>query len=116
MKLNFLILALAATLGFSLACPAHAATTTTAPVMTAPAVKKTPYKGTITAIDASSVSVKTATASLTLAIAPTTKYKGGKSAADFKVGDTVSGSYTTDDAGKTTAYSLHKKVAKAPKA
>jgi len=50
---------------------------------------------------------------LTLSIAPTTKFLKDKkpaTLADFAVGDKVTGSYTTDATGKTTAYSLHKKT------
>jgi Cu/Ag efflux protein CusF len=114
MKLNFLILALVAAFGLSLACPAHAATTNTAPVMTAPAVKKTPYKGTLTAVDTatSTITVKGAKDTLMMTVTPTTKFKGGASLADFKVGDNVTGSYVKDETGKMTASSLHKKVAK----
>ncbi len=59
------------------------AQTTNAPATTAPATKavKTPYKGSITAIDASSVTVASKDKTLTLAITPETKYKVGKASA-----------------------------------
>ncbi len=82
--------------------------------MTAPAAstKPVPYKGTITAITATSVTVQAAKGPITLAITADTKFRGGKSAADFAVGDKVTGSYTTDATGALTAHSLHKKKAK----
>ena len=127
MKITLLTPALVAIVGLALAgatVTAQAATSTntttaTAPTKTAKA-KTTEYSGAITAIDASSVTV-TGKKVLTLAIASTTSFKkDGKTAtlADFAVGDKVTGSYTTDATGATTAYSLHKKTVKAaaPKA
>jgi hypothetical protein len=77
---------------------------------------KTPYTGSITAIDATSLTVASTKRTLTLAISPTTKFatKEGKkltaaTEADFAVGDMVTGSYTTDATGAMTAYSVHKK-------
>jgi hypothetical protein len=132
MKNTLITSALVAILGFALAgvpvtaqaqTPAPATTTAspdataTAPVKAKKAKKTAPvaYKGSITAIDASSVTVAGTSKTLTLAIAPTTKYlKDKKTAtlADFAVGDAVTGSYTTDATGAMTAYSLHKKSAK----
>lgn len=112
MKLTLIVAALAAILGFA-GVPAQAQATAPAPaVATKSRETKTPYKGTITAITATSVSLQGAKGAMTLAITPTTKYKGGKSATDFAVGDVVTGSYTTDASGAMTAYSLHKKKAK----
>ncbi len=94
----------------------QAQTTTTAPAATAPAPApatkstKTPYKGTVKSIDAASLVVTTAKGDLTLAIAPTTKVKVNKKAAkvtDITVGEKVTGSYTKDDTGAMTAYSIH---------
>ena len=89
----------------------------TAPA-TAPATKKTPYKGSITAIDASSVTVQ-GKAPLTLAITADTKCQFGTSkkntpatAADFAVGDKVTGSYLKNADGTLTAETLRKKQAK----
>ena len=124
MKLPLLSTALAAVLGLALCGTAVNAQTTNAPAATtmapAPAapsskVTKTPYKGTITAIDAtgSSVTVQGAKDTLTLKITSSTKYKGGAALTDFAVGDKVTGSYTKGDDGTLTAASLHKKKAPA---
>jgi hypothetical protein len=120
MKLTLLSSALAAVL--VLACtpvqaqtPAPVATSTpgmaasTTPAMS---MKPVPYKGTITAMTATAVTVQGAKAVMTLAITPDTKYRGGKAVTDFAVGDKVTGSYTKDASGAMTAYSLHKKKAK----
>ena len=130
MKNTLLISALVAILGFAFAgAPLSAQTTaTTTTASTAPAKKakaksdKTPYKGDITAIDATSVTVANKSTTLTLAIAATTKFEKDKKAAtiaDFAVGDAVTGSYTKDATGAMTAASLHKKTltaaAKTPK-
>jgi len=115
MKSSLLKLALVAA---ALCAPVavQAQTTTTAPAATAPvpapATKstKTPYKGTVKSIDAASLVVTTAKGDLTLAIAPTTKVKVNKKAAkvtDITVGEKVTGSYTKDDTGAMTAYSIH---------
>jgi len=91
------------------------AQTTNATSSTAPApakAKKTPYKGTITAIDASSVTIASKEKTLTLAITPKTTFKVDKAAAtqaDFAIGDAVTGSYTKDSTGALSAASLHKK-------
>ena len=91
------------------------AQTTNTTTATAPAkAKKTPYKGSITAIDATSVTVASKDKTLTLAITPKTQFKIDKASAtiaDFAVGDAVTGSYTTDSTGATAAASLHKKKA-----
>ena len=75
------------------------------------------YKGSITAIDATSVTVAGTKKTLTLAITPTTKFaivkkkvKTPATLADFAVGDAVTGSYTADATGALTAYSIHKKA------
>ena len=118
MKLTLLTSALVAVL--TLTCvsaqaqaPAatSSSTTTSSTTTTAPMGKKIPYKGTITAVDASAntVTVKGAKDTMTLMIDSSTKYKGGKALSDFAVGDMVTGSYTKDDAGKMTACSVHKK-------
>ncbi len=116
MKPTLLSTALAAVVVLALSGTAvHAQTNTMAApaTSTAPSTKvtKTPYKGSITAIDASggSITIQAASGPMTLKITATTKYKGGKSLADFAVGDTVTGSYTKGDDGSMTAYSLHKK-------
>jgi hypothetical protein len=127
MKLISLKPALVAVLGLALAgalVTVKAQTTNAAPAAStapstpakAPAVKKTPYKGSITAIDASSVTVKTATTSLTLAVTADTKFQLGTSkkntpatAADFAVGDKVTGSYIKNADGTTTAATVRKK-------
>jgi hypothetical protein len=91
------------------------APTTSAPAKTTKKADKTPYKGSITAIDASSVTVASKDKTLTLAITPTTTFKVNKAsatAADFAVGDAVTGSYTKDATGAMSAASLHKKSAK----
>ena len=91
----------------------------TAPAMaTAPSMKKTPYKGSITAIDASSLTVQGAKAPLTLAITADTKFQFGTSkkntpatVADFAVGDKVTGSYLKNADGTMTAETVRKKQA-----
>jgi hypothetical protein len=123
MKIPFLSTALAAVLGLALCGTAANAQTTNAPATTAPApttapsskVTKTPYKGTITAIDAtgSTVTIQGAKDTMTLKITSATKYKGGAALTDFAVGDKVTGSYTKGDDGTLTAASLHKKKATA---
>jgi hypothetical protein len=132
MKITLLTPALVAILGLALAgapvtAQAQTATNATAPAApsTAPKVKehkksdKTQYEGTITAIDASSVTVTTTKAPLALAITPATKFaimngkkKTAATQADFAVGDKVTGSYSTDSTGAMTAASVHKKAAK----
>ena len=130
MKIKFLTPALVAILGLALAgvpVTVQAQTSTNAAPAAAPAdtsvapkVKekkkksdKTEYSGSITAIDASSITVASTKKTLTLALAPTTKFKKDKApatAADFAVGDKVTGSYTTDATGAMTAASVHKKT------
>jgi hypothetical protein len=129
MKITLPITALAAILGLALASvpfTAQAQTTatgTTTPAATKPAkAKATKYSGVLTAIDASSFTISDKTlAPRTFAITATTKIKkDGKTAtvADFKVGDKVGGSYTTDATGAMTATTLNsggKPKAKTPK-
>jgi hypothetical protein len=128
MKHIFLSSALVAVLGFALASApvtAQAQSTNAAPsAPTAPAkakakAAKNQYKGTITAIDASSITVKTASSSLTLAVASTTLFQFGTAkkntpatAADFAVNDAVTGSYTKAADGTMTAVTVRKKAAK----
>jgi hypothetical protein len=132
MKITLLTSALAAIVGFAfigapVTASAQNATNATAPAApsTAPKVKekkksaKTSYEGSITAIDASSLTVTTSKKTLTLAITPTTSFKKDKlaaTAADFAVGDKVTGSYTTDATGALSAASVHKKTVAAPAA
>jgi len=115
MKSSLLKLALVAA---ALCAPVVAqAQTTSTPAAMAPAAAtkpaksdKTPYKGTVKSIDAASLVVTTAKGDLTLAIAPTTKVKVNKKVAkvtDITVGEKVTGSYTKDDTGALTAYSIH---------
>jgi len=129
MKITLLTPALVAILGLALAgapVTAQAQTSTNSAAASAPAktttktatakkIVKTPYTGSITALDASSVTVASTKKTLVLAIAPTTTYqKDGKTAtlADFAVGDKVTGSYSKDSTGAMTACSLHKKTPK----
>ena len=127
MKISLFTPALVAILGLALAgapvtaqaqstntATSAAAAPTKAPVTKKKAMK-TPYTGSITAIDASSVTVASTKKTLTLAITPTTTFKKDKVAAtlaDFAVGDQVTGSYSTDASGAMTANSLHKKTVK----
>ena len=119
MKNTLLITALVAILGLAFTSSTVSAQSTNAPAATAPAkskAAKTPYKGSITAIDATSVTVASSAKTLTLAIAATTKFAVDKkpaTAAEFAVGDAVTGSYTKDAAGALTAASVHKKTEKA---
>jgi len=128
MKITLLTPALVAILGFALAgapvtvlAQTSTNATTAAAPSTAPKVKekkktdKITYEGSITAINATSVTVASSKKTLTLAITPKTTFKKDKEAAtlaDFAVGDKVSGSYTTDKSGAMSAASLHKKTAK----
>ena len=123
MKITLLTPALVAILGLALAgapvtAQAQTSTNTTdAAGSVATKAKKIPYKGSITAIDATSVTVAGKDKTLTLAITPKTKFKKDKemaTVADFAVGDKITGSYSTDDAGAMTANSIHKKTAPAP--
>lgn len=125
MKLHLLSTALAAVLGLAFCGTAANAQTSNAPAattmapapMAAPSTKmtKTPYKGSITAIDTagSTVTIQGAKDTMTLKITSSTKYKGGAALSDFAVGDKVTGSYTKGDDGTLTAASLHKKKAPA---
>ncbi len=129
MKITLLTPALAAILGLALASAPTTlqaqtnspATTTTAPAPAPKPAKPTEFRGTLTAVDTAASTITVATqkstkdTEKTIAIASTTKVKkDGKPAtlADFSVGDKVSGSYRTDDAGKMTAASLNSKAAK----
>jgi len=124
MKITLLTPALVAILGLALAgapTTAQAQTTTTTPDTTAPAPakvkkhEKPEFKGSITAISATSVTVANKKKTLTLAITPKTTFKIDKAPAtvtDFAVGDKVSGSYSTDASGAMSANSLHKKTPK----
>jgi hypothetical protein len=126
MKITFLTPALVAVLGFALAgapvtVKAQTSTNATAPAAPSTTSTKTksaftPYKGTISAIDATSVTVTTKKGDLKLAIDATTTFEVSKkkaAATDFAVGDKVTGSYATGADGTTlTAHSLHKKAAK----
>jgi hypothetical protein len=120
MKNTLLISALVAILGLAFSgapvtaqTPAATPAPAPAPAKTKAKSDKTPYKGDITAIDATSVTVAEKSTTLTLAIAPTTKFEKDKkkaTLADFVVGDAVTGSYTKDATGAMTAFSLHKKT------
>jgi len=123
MKINILSSALAAILGFALIgapVTAKAQATNDASTPSAPAAKKakgdyTQYKGTISAIDASSVTVTTSKGDVKLAIDDKTKFavdKKASTAADFAKGDEVTGSYKTAADGTLTAHTVHKKTAK----
>ena len=131
MKLTLLTPALVAILGLALAgapVTAQAQTSTNSPVADAPAKApakakakatatkpaKPEYSGSITAIDATSVTVASTKKTLTLAITSKTTFKKDRAVAtlaDFAVGDKVTGSYSTDASGAMTANSLHKKTA-----
>jgi hypothetical protein len=132
MKITLLTPALAAILGFALAstpvsaqtdmgsnatAPAapSATTTTTSTTTTTPAPKaKIRYMGKITAMSATSVTIS-GKKDLTLTIAPTTTFLKDKmpaTAADFVVGDKITGSYSMDDSGAMMANSIHKKSSK----
>jgi hypothetical protein len=126
MKIPLLTPALVAILGLALAgvpmtAQAQTSTNAASAAATAPAPKPAkPHQlgGSITAIDASSVTVASTKKTLTLAITPSTTFKKDKLAAtlaDFAVGDKVNGSYTKDASGAMTANSLNKKTPKAPK-
>jgi hypothetical protein len=125
MKITFLTPALVAILGLAFVnLNAQADTTSTnAPsatpttpttATTSTKASKTPYKGIITAISATSVTISGKTP-MTLAIDATTKFEVSHkkaTAADFAVGDKITGSYLKDDSGTMTAASIHKKTAK----
>ena len=119
MKNTLLITALVAILGLAFTSTSVSAQSTNAPTAAAPTKTKpakTPYKGSITAITATSITVASKEKTLTLAIAPTTTFLKDKkpgTVADFAVGDAVTGSYTKDSTGALTAASLHKKTEKA---
>jgi hypothetical protein len=124
MKITLLIPALVALLALAATSITAQAQTSTNAVSTAAApvkvkkTSKTPYSGSITAIDATSVTVASTKKTLTLAITPKTTFKKDKAAAtaaDFAVGDAITGSYSTDATGALTASSIHKKTAAATK-
>jgi hypothetical protein len=100
---------------FAVGLPVHAQTSTPSATAPAASAKKIPYKGTISAVDATAmtITIKGAKGDMMMAVTPATKYKGGTSLADFAVGDKVTGSYTKDDGGKMTAASIHKAKPKA---
>jgi len=117
MKLTLLTPALAAILGLALIgapVTTQAQTPTPAPSATAK-VKPTPYKGTLSAVNATSITVQGAKAPLTLAVDSKTKILKDKkpaTIADFAVGDKVTGSYVKDaTTGALTAHSIHKTTA-----
>jgi hypothetical protein len=137
MKINHFIPALAAVLGLALAsapvtvkaqttnaAPATTATTAPAPSTADKAGKKKkgdytqiPKGATISAIDASSVTLTTAKGDLKLAIDASTGFAIGKkkdkaTVADFAAGDAVTGSYATAADGTMTAHNIRKKAAK----
>ena len=122
MKINILSSALAAILGLALiGTTVNAQSTNAAPATsTATSATKekgdfTPYKGKVSAVDASSVTVTTASGDLKLVVDDTTKIQVSKKKAaitDFAVGDAVTGSYTKNADGTLTAHSLRKKAAK----
>jgi hypothetical protein len=123
MKINIHTQALRAIIGLALiSAPvtAQAQTPTPAPAASAPAdaatkPAKTPYEGSITAIDSTSVTVTTATGSLTLALTGKTKMAVDQVHAhvtDFAVGDKVKGHYSTEAGGALSASSLYKKTQK----
>jgi Cu/Ag efflux protein CusF len=122
MKINILSSALAAILGLALiGTTVNAQSTNAAPATsTATSATKekgdfTPYKGKVSAVDASSVTVTTASGDLKLVVDDTTKVQIAKKKAaitDFAVGDAVTGSYTKNADGTLTAHSLRKKAAK----
>jgi len=122
MKFTLLTPALAAILGFALiSIPVTTQAQTPEPTTpAAPAkVKPTSYKGSLTAVSASSVTVQETTEPLILAIDAKTKILVDKKKAaitDFAVGDNVTGSYLKDETtGTMTAHSLYKKTAPAAK-
>ena len=135
MKNTFITSALVAVLGYALASapvtvkaqstptqtPAATSTGSTTPSKPAKKSGNTviPKGSTISAIDASSVTVKTASGDVTLAVAATSKFQFGTSkkntpatAADFAAGDAVTGSYVKNADGTNTLATLRKKAAK----
>jgi hypothetical protein len=132
MKNTFITSALVAVLGFALASApvtvkaqatptqTPAATSTGSTTPSKPAKKKSAYtpfpKGaTISAIDASSVTLKTTKGDLKLAIDAKTGFEVDKKKSDasaFAAGDAVTGSYATNADGSFTAHNVRKKTAK----
>ena len=134
MKNTCIVSALVAVLGFALASapvtvsaqttptqtPAATSTGSTTPSKPAKKSGKTaiPKGSTISAIDASSATLKTASGDLTLAITASTQFQFGTSkkntpatAADFAAGDAVTGSYIKNADGTNTLATLRKKQA-----
>jgi len=113
MKSSLLKSALVAVVGLALCAPLALNAQTTpaaAPAASTKAAKPTSYKGVVKSVDASSLVVTTKTGDLTLAVAATTKVKNDDKKADITaitVGEKVTGSYTKDDTGAMTAYSVH---------
>ena len=90
-------------------CASTQTADTSTPSTTNESSKHTPYQGTIMAIDmsASTVTVQTASGTMTMTINADTKFRGGsKTLGDFKVGDQVSGMIMMDDSGKMMAVSI----------
>ena len=115
MKLTLLAAALVASMALgasSLRADDMASTSSTTTTTTSSTkMMKTPYKGTITAVDASGMKVTVKSSKgeeMMMMVNDKTKYKGGKALSDFAVGDMVTGSYMKDDSGMT-ACSIHKK-------
>ena len=126
MNTSLLKSALMAVAGLALCAPValHAQTDTTNPIATSPVknpapdttsttktkVTKTEYKGTVKAIDPSSVTVTCKKGDMTFAIDGTTKVQVNKKAAavtDIAVGEKVTGSYYTDATGKLVASKIN---------
>jgi ribosomal protein S1 len=127
MKTSLLNSALVAVSVLALCAPValHAQTNTTNPIATAPVknppmattatssskkMAKTPYKGTVKSIDATSLVVTTTKGDETLAIDPKTKFTADKkkaAATDITVGEKVTGSFCKNDDGTMTAASVH---------
>jgi len=133
MKINLLTSALAAIVGLAfigapVTASAQTSTNATAPAApsTAPKVKEKkksdytqiPKGAKISAIDATSVTLTTAKGDVKLALAADTGFEVNKktaTAADFAVGDVVTGSYKTAADGTNTAHNLRKKTEAAKK-
>jgi frataxin-like iron-binding protein CyaY len=117
MKNTFITSALVAVLGLALASVPVTlqAQSTNAPASTTSSKTKSDYvqySGTITAMDAKSMTISTSKGSLTLMVDENTKYMVNKkksAATDFAVGDKVTGSYMKMGDGTMMAHSVHKK-------
>lgn len=91
----------------------HAQTPSTTPAATdtaAPAAKKSRFSGAVTAVNASANTITVGT--VTYSADATTKFKPGTTLADFKVGELVSGAFTTDSSGKLVLAGIHPKKTK----